>query len=164
VPVVEIFEPPWLGWRVIHARLAAHHHDPSAMAANSIEESIDERKMPDVIDHQRKLGTVTPRWARGVGALRIRDDGIERAGKLADRIRRKVDGGEIGKVAGNRRRRSTRGIACRPSILVNSRQTDDVRTIGNERLHYFESNAAVASGHDHSLAVQIDAGQHLISG
>ncbi len=37
-----------------------------------------------------------------------------------------------------------------------------MRAVGNKRLHGLESNAGRASGYDHSLARQIDAGQHLI--
>ena len=42
------------------------------------------------------------------------------------------------------------------------REPDDVRAVGDERAHRFESNARVAAGDHESLAGQVDAGQHLI--
>jgi hypothetical protein len=55
-----------------------------------------------------------------------------------------------------------RRIARRPCIIDRSRKADDMRAVGSKRLHGFESDAGLASGYDHSLARQIDAGQHLI--
>ena len=75
------------GWRVIHAHIAARQHDPSAIAANSMVKSIDERKMPYVFDNSLKFDIVTLRWVGGIGEIRIRDDGIQRPSEVAYRIR-----------------------------------------------------------------------------
>ena len=48
-------------------------------------------------------------------------------------------------------------------MIERSCKADDMRSVGNKRLHDFESDAGRASGYDHSLARQIDAGQHLVS-
>ena len=50
----------------------------------------------------------------------------------------------------------------RARIIERTCEPDDMCAVGNECLHGFESDAAAASGHDHSLAGQIDTGQHLI--
>jgi hypothetical protein len=163
VSVIEILERHCFVGRVIHGRIAARYHDSSAVAANPIGEAVDERKMAEVIADKLKFDTATPRWDGGVGAFRVRDDGIQRTKEVADRIHRRVDRVEIGKVAGNRRRRCPRLVARRASLVERSCEADDMRTVGNEGLHGFESNAAMASGHDHPLAGQIDACQHLIS-
>jgi hypothetical protein len=88
VSVDGIIERYCFGWRVIHAHTAARQHDPSAIAANPMAESIDERKMPYVFDNTLKSDTVTPRWDGGICEIRIRDDGIQRPSQVAYRIRR----------------------------------------------------------------------------
>src|SRR5258708_29158311 len=111
-----------------------------------------------VPEERLKLNTVTPVEGGKIQKSRIHDDGIQRTGEVEYRIRRGIDRVEIFKVAGDRRRPGTRRIARCPRIVQRLRDADDMRAVGNERLHGFESNAAAASGHDHSLAGQIDAG------
>src|ERR1700688_914616 len=75
-------------WRVIHAHIAARQHDPPAITAHPLAESIDERKMSYVFDSSLKFDTVTPRWDGGIREMCIRDDGIQRPSEVAYRIRR----------------------------------------------------------------------------
>ena len=60
-----IIERSCFGWRVIHARIAARQHDPSAIAANSMAESIDQREMSYVFENGLKFDSVAPRWGGG---------------------------------------------------------------------------------------------------
>src|SRR5258708_38194107 len=143
---------------MIDCHVAANHHYASALAAYPIGESIDECEMSDVLDDRLKLDTVTPLEGGEIPKFRIHDDGIQRTREVAYRIRRGIDRVEIFKVAGDRRRPGARRIARFQRIVQRLRDADDMRAVVNERLHGFESNAAAASGHDHSLAGQIDAG------
>jgi len=164
VSAAEIVARRLVGRRAIGDDIAADHDDPPAVVADSLGEPIDQRKMSDVLDNGLKFDVVTPATDGGIRELRSRDDGVQRSGEVAYRVRRGVDRVEIRKVAGDRCRPVARRIARCPRILECLCEADDMRAVGNESLHGFESNAAAASGHDHSFAGQIDAGQHLIGG
>ncbi|MDB6085023.1 MAG: hypothetical protein JWN43_2904 [Gammaproteobacteria bacterium] len=161
-PAIEIIEHDSLRRRPLDAGIAAYDHDPARPAPNGIGKAIHEREMRDVIDEKLRFDTVKCLQGGRVRHSGIRDDGIQRAAQAAYGIRRCVDRFEVRQVAADGHRRRTRRFARRASAVERSCEADNLRTIGNEGLHRFETDAGIAARGDDSLSGEIDAGQHLI--
>jgi hypothetical protein len=82
--------------------------------------------------------------------------------KRPDRLGRRGNRIKIREIAGYRCAEGTYFAAGCPGIRDGPREPVNLRAVGGECAHRFESDPGVASGHHEALSREIDAGKHLV--